>query len=68
MVFMESYGMKCVWFDELVLGILWVISVCMNYLFFDVLFVKYLKKLEIGYISCYVLGCDYYKVLCKCLK
>lgn len=68
MVFMVNYGMKCVWFVELVFGILWVILVCMDYFFFDVLFVKYLNNLDIGYIFCYVLGCDYYKVLCSKLK
>lgn len=56
MYFMESYGMKCVCFDELVSGMFRVISVCMNYLLLDVLFVLYFNDFDIGYISCYVFG------------
>lgn len=68
MDWMVCYGMLCVCFYELLFGMLCVISVWMNYFFVNVVFVSMLKNFKFGYVSCYVLGCDYYKFLCNWFK
>lgn len=69
MQWMVCYGMLCVCFVELLFGIVWVILVGMDYGYKDDVQVwDILYDGDCVYVVCYVLGCDYYKLMCNWLQ